>query len=267
MAGLLLAVGAPISQSHGQIINLVDNNSLAQVDVGTSAGMFHWQADGQNQLVQQWFWYRVDGGPNLEQPINAISAPTFFTPDARTLYTSYNNGAYGVEIDYLLTGFSIGSGISDIQETITITNATASPLTMHFFQYSDFDLGDPGNDTIKLGKNIRGLFNEATQSDPLVALTETVVTPGANHGEAAFFNQTLTKLSDGNPDNLNDNLGPVGPGDVTWALQWDMTIPAFSSKGISKDKYLHILNIPEPSTFVLAALGVVGLVLRKRRSF
>ena len=224
--------------------------------------MFNWTADGQNQLVQQWFWFRV--GNNAEASINTISAATFSQPDARSLNSTYDNGAYGVTISYLLTGFSPGSGVSDIAETISIINHTAAPLDFHFFQYSDFDLGGPGNDTIQLGKNLRGQFNEAAQSDPGVALTETVVTPGANHGEAAFFNSTLLKLNNAVADNLSDALGPVGPGDVTWALQWDFSIAPGSSVGISKDKYLHILAIPEPSAIALLAVGA-ALVLRRRR--
>jgi len=120
----LVVGGVGLSQSEAQIITLTHNNSIAQVDTGSQAGMFHWQADGQNQLVQQWFWYRI-GTNSPEAAINTISAPSITTPNARTLYTTYNNGAYGVEIDYLLTGFAPGSGISDVQETITITNATA----------------------------------------------------------------------------------------------------------------------------------------------
>ena len=263
-AGVLF-LGATLRSDAQPVYTLTDQNSTAQIDVSSSSGMFHWDADGQNQLVQQWFWFRVDGGVNYEQPINAIAPYNASQPDNRTLQTTYFNGSYGVQIGYLLTGSAPGSGQSDIQETILITNATASPLVMHFFQYSDFDLGDPGNDTVKLGKNLRGLFNEASQSDPNVALTETVVTPGANRGEAAFVPDTVNKLNDLNPDQLNNNM-TAGPGDVTWALEWDLTINPFSTVGISKDKRLQILNIPEPTTFALGALGILGFVMRKRRA-
>jgi len=222
--------------------------------------MTNWVVDGQNELAQQWFWYRV-GSTGPEQPISAIGAPVFSTPNARTLYTTYNNGSIGVTINYLLTGSSPGSGKSDVSESISITNASAAPIQFHFFQYSDFDLGGPGGDTVQLGRNLRGLFNEADQTDGTVLLTETVVTPGANHGEAAFYNATLVKLSDGNPDTLNDNAGPVGPGNVTWALEWDFTINPGSSVGITKDKYLQV---PEPSVLGLLSVGLLALGLKRR---
>jgi len=123
LATAVVAFLALASSTDAQIVTLVHNNSLAQINVGSSSGMFNWSVDGQNQLAQQWFWYRV-GALGPEQAINSISAPTITTPNARTLYTIYNNGAYGVEVDYQLTGFSAGSGLSDVQETITITNRT-----------------------------------------------------------------------------------------------------------------------------------------------
>jgi len=261
-----LSLNLFVPSSPAQIITLHDQNSSASVNLssgaGNSGGMTNWVVDGQNELAQQWFWYRV-GSSGPEHPISAIGSPLISTPNARTLYTTYNNGSYGVTINYLLTGSSPGSGKSDISESISITNGTASPLQFHFYQYSDFDLGGAGGDTVQLGRNLRGLFNEADQTDGSVLLTETVVTPGANHGEAAFYNATLVKLSDANTDTLNDNAGPVGPGNVTWALQWDFTIAPGSSVGISKDKYLQV-PIPEPSVLGLAAIGLLTWTLRRR---
>lgn len=264
LAGVVcLAFQAIVTQSEAQTYTLTDNNSRVQIDVGTQTGMYTWSVDGQDQLYQQWFWYRV--GTNAEQAISTISAPTVTTNDARTLYTSYNNGQYGVEVDYMLTGFSAGSGISDIGESIRITNCTSAPLEFHFFQYSDFNLGGtPGGDVVQLGKNIQGQFNEAFQQKGTTVLTETVATPGANHGEVAFWAQTLNELNDAVPTTLNDNAGPLGTGDVTWALQWDLTVAAGSSVGISKDKYLVI---PEPGMLLpygLILLGAFHWLLRRR---
>ncbi len=263
---VLTGLSGPTRQSLAAIITLVDNNSVAQINDESSAGMFNWSMDGQNQLAQQWFWYRI--GSNPEAPINTISAPSITTPNARTAYTTYNNGAFSVEVDYSLTGGLPGSGYSDIGESIRINNLTASPLDFHFFQYSDFDLGGtPGGQTIQLGKDLSGThFNEALQTGPGATLDEsiTVAAPGANHGEAAFFNSTLVKLNNGVADNLNDNAGPLGPGDATWALQWDLPIAPGGSVLISKDKYIQ-LAVPEPSVLALISVGLVGLARRRRR--
>src|SRR6476620_2614582 len=121
---LMLAVS-----SQAQIQTLFNNNSFADINPNNQQGMFDWFVDGQNQLFQQWFWYRV--GANPEQAIDTISPPVIQRPDAKTAYITYNNGLFSVEIDYALTGQSAGSGLADIRESIRIHNFTASPLDFH----------------------------------------------------------------------------------------------------------------------------------------
>jgi hypothetical protein len=59
----------------------------------------------------------------------------------------------------------------------------------------------------------------------------------------------------------------MGPGDMTWAFQWDRVIPA-SGPGrtfiISKDKRLNV--VPEPTTmFLLSTAGALALCRRRQR--
>jgi len=264
---LVLAMSSAValcSVSQAQIQTLADNNSTAQINPNSQSGMFNWFVDGQNQLSQQWFWYRVGLAP--EASIDTISAPTIVRPDAKTAYLTYGTAAYSVEVDYILTGQSPGSGQANIRESIRIHNATSNDLDFHFFQYSDFDLMNNANgDNVALGTDLGGKFNEALQTKgPLnsATLSETEVTPGANHGETAFFNTTLVKLNNGVADNLNDNAGPTGPGDVTWALQWDFNIAGGKDALISKQKFLQV---PEPSALALISLGAVAITLHRRR--
>lgn len=256
---------------EAQIVTLEDNNSRALVDVGSSAGMFEWSilmpnGQWQNQLNQQWFWYRI--GNNPEQSVDTIGNAAWTTPNARTLVSTYANNQVSVQIDYLLSGGTTASGVSDIGETITIRNAGATALSFSFFQYSDFNLeGVVGSQQVTLGKNLRGLWNEAYQETipSGFGLTETVTTPGANHGEAALFNSTLLKLTDGVADNLND-VGSSAVGNATWALQWDFYIPVGGSAIISKDKYIRVPAVPEPSVLALVFCGLFGWAIQRRRS-
>ena len=249
------------------VYTLGDNNSFAQIDVTNQRGMFNWSVDGLNVLNQQWFWFRTtSSGPAA--PINTISAPIAWMPygaGGRALTAIYSNPGYNVRVDYLLSGGAMNtSGSSDMGETITVNNTGTNTLSFHLFQYSNFGLSR-AQDTVQLGKNLRGLYNEAIQnSGPGLNLTETVVTPGANHGEAAPIGATLAEMASPAFVTLTDNAGPVGPGDVTWAFEWDLSIVPGGSTVISKDKFVQLSLIPEPSSLLL---GVVGLLVlaRKRR--
>jgi len=267
---LALAAGLLASISQAQIVNLSSGNSTASVNLGTQAGMNSWNINGVNQLNQQWFWVRNDNDPTGQHSLDTL--PHTFTSSANSLSATYMASAYTINISYQLLGGATGGTDwhSEITESISLQNTSGGALNLHFFQYSDFDIGGPGGDTVQLGRNLRGLFNEAAQSDPFAGITETVVTPGANHGEVALQGATLAKLNNAGPDNLNDfdgGPGGLGPGDVTWALQWDLLIPGGSSAIISKDKNLNILVIPEPSSIALIAIGLAGCsIWRRRRS-
>jgi len=154
-----------------------------------------------------------------------------------------------------------GSGLSRINEVVSITNATASAMTFTFFQYSDFDLGGPGGDTVAIGTDTFGRFNEALQTSGPIRLAESQVTPGADRAEANLFPFTITSLDDATVTTLSNVLA-AGPGDATWAFQWNFTIAAGGSVGISKIKDIQI---PEPSSLALMTLGVLACGIYRRQ--
>lgn len=251
---------------HATVTTLTDNNSVASIDPTSQAGLFNWAVQGQNQMYQQWFWYRL--GTGNQHSIDTISAPSIVTSGTRQLSATYAANNFTLSIDYLLTGGSVvapgQNANSAISETVRIQNTSASALDFHFFNYTDFDLGGAGgSDTVQLGRNPLGLFNDAYQQNTLAGSAETVTTPGANRGEADFWNNTLTRLNTIANYNLNNTTGPVGPGDVAWAFQWDLNIAPGGSAIISQDNYLSVM-VPEPSILALLALGGLTCLLRRR---
>jgi hypothetical protein len=237
--------------SQAQIITLTDAGSVARIDAASQAGVYNWTVAGINQLKQQWFWYRV-GTSGPEQSINTISAPTVTLTSANQANVLYGNSTFSVDITYVLTGNTDSSGLN---ESIRIINNTAANLDFHLFQYLDFDLGgQAGGQSVV----VNATAARATQTllGSLARGSETA-SPNANHREAALFAQTLNSLNDANPTTLNDVL-TSGPGDVTFAFQWDYTIAAGGSRLISK-----IVTVPEPSALALMALGLVAFTLRR----
>lgn len=248
--------------ANAAVVQLIDQNATATVD--TDVGMNSWTVAGISNLSLQGFWYRT-AGMNREFNIGTLAltgiAQTDTNPfvDARndTLALQYTGAGFTIEPSWHLRGGVGASFSSDIAETIAIHNTGNAVLDISFFQYSDFDLGgtiqDQSVEFVGAGNNT------ARQTDIGFAMNETVVTPAPSRWQADFFPTILNGLNDGVLTDLNNNAGPVGPGDLTWAYQWNFSIPVGGSVIISKDKAL----VPSPGS--LALLGLAGLAAGRRR--
>jgi len=252
-AVLLASVILPLSTAGAAVYTLTDANSSSIVDTGP-AGMTKWTVDGINNLNRQAFWFRV-GATGGETNLGSLPLISAIQTSPDYLRLTYQGGSFNVEVKYTLTGGSLGSGTSDIGESIKITNTSASPLDFHFFQYVNLHLmGQAINDSVQISGG-----NTAIQTLGAAFVSETSGVPYPSRYEVGFAPTTLNSLMDGSPTTLNNLAGPVGPDDLTWAFQWDRTIAAGGSFNISKDKYL----VPEPATLSLLALG--GLAVLRRR--
>jgi hypothetical protein len=262
LAALLAAMVATSASPGYAAVVLTDHNSTVTIDPESESGTYSWVIDGTDQLYQQWFWYRV-GQQDGEHSIDTLGTPTVTNPDPTIAIITYSTAQLEVRLTYMLTGGALGSGQSDLAETIRIWNKGGSAIDFHFFQYSDFDLdGTASGDTLAFCN-----ANTVCQVGESTALSETVVTPAPSHHEGAFYPSILSQLSDGAPTTLSDlpALGvTLGPGDATWAFQWDEVIAAGSTFIISKDKAMR--EIPEPCALVLwCGLGGLGMLIARRQ--
>ncbi len=254
LAAALTLVVAP---ARAEIV-LTDLNSTATIDPLSQAGMNSWTVDGTNQMYQQWFWYRI-GATGGEASIDTLGTPTVtqFLGDRGVTIDYSQAGGLDISVLYILTGGNAGSHVSDIAETIRISNNSSNALDFHFFQYSDFDLnGVEGGQTVQVGAD----KNSFMQTGNGVVVSETVVTPRPSLYEANYYANTLGALNLGGPTTLNDT-GFAGPGDVTWAFEWDVNLAPNGSFTISKDKNLAAA-VPEPATIL--AFGTILLVVGRK---
>lgn len=266
-ATVLLCLAGPV---QGITVDLQDLNSTARFDLDDVVrnGLVSWQVDGVEQVYQQWFYYRIgDTGP--EQNVSSLGLTGYKVTDVNE-YTGNDtlslwftvDGNFKINLTFSLTGGGAGSYKADMQETVKVTNLSSSSKDFHIFQYCDFDLGGTPNDDVV--SVIGG--NSAYQVDTHFITSETVVNHLPTHYEAGAFDTTLQKLLDQGPTTLNDQAN-AGPGDVTWAFQWDFTLGTGLENTyiISKDK--NFGHMPEPLTVLgtCIGLGSLGAYLRRRR--
>jgi hypothetical protein len=274
---------------------LADGTSYLNIDVYSQATVYDWFVDepvtGQSidHLKELSNWYRVDdpiSGPGPETSVSTlnilsqVATNTNADPQLDTLNVLYGDplNRFQMRIIYNITDGGLGSGQSQLDEDISIFNLSFSDdLSIHVFEYVDLDLHNtPGDDIIQL-TGPGSLYQHDSQTDYAGTFE-------ADRYELNYYPNTVNKLMDGNTDILNDaggsGAGPIGPDDVTWALQWDFvgpppgtppgfrySIPPRTTAYIHKEGILHMyyVAVPEPTSAVLASLGGVTLLLSWRR--
>lgn len=250
---------------------LQHNNSIVNIDPNAgpgmdyAVGMYDWCIDDTDidHLNSQWFWYRI-GNQLREYSLNKLSNPNVTWASPNALSIAYQSDIAKITIDYLLQGGLAGSKSASMLETITIKNiSTTDILNIQFFQYNDFDLLNDLND-FDYPNNDSGRIvgsDEIVQYDSAIMLREKILQSIPDYWGISswYLNSIFDELEDDNIDKLNNTLAILGPTDISFAWQWDFSIPVGESEQIIKSKSIN--PIPEPSTNMLLSLGFFGLGL------
>ena len=263
--GLAISAGT-LAQASEIPVTLTDNNSTVQVYSQSDAGIASWTVNGVNQINREWFWYRVGtaSSSNPERSIDTLTATDNTVTGNNRLHLAFaQSGQFTIGLSYLLTGGAAGTGSSDLGLMIRVTNTSAQALSFSLFQLADFDLlGSASGDTVQAGRDLHGLYNEVLQQKGTTGLFEAVNSPGANMAQVDIHPAIYNLLTNGQGDDLNNTTGPIGPGNVEWASEWNAVIAPGGVFTISDDQYIQV---PEPATLCLLALGRLPLMRRRKK--
>lgn len=257
--------------SNALAYTLVDGSSSAEFDPTSASGMTSWIVGGANHLTSQSFWTRTQLDTQ-EYPLSAYNISSSQV-DANTVTANYSasTGAYAYSAKVTYDLFSLGASQAQIQESIYLKNLGAEPITLSFYQYNNFDLGaNGGGDYGRILTNSSGMFSVAQSVEPGVSSiledAEVQVNPASVNAQVAYFDTILSTLTDGDVDPLSNYVGPLGPGNIEFAFQWNFTLAPGEDTTISKLKTLDVTLIPEPTTASLAMAALGLLAVRKFRN-
>lgn len=263
---IVACVLASLCVSHSAMaqMQLTEENSTVNIVTNSQAGMNSWTIDGQNVLDQQWFWYRVGNDPTGQHSLDTLPA-TYTSIDAADVGASFTGATFVVSATFSLVGSPSGDGTSDMSIQFKVKNTSGSSTAFHFYEYSNFVLGGAPGDTVQFLNS-----NAVSQVGSLGSVYENTAATGGSgfaapmHHEADVVFNTLNKLNSGSPQVLNDSTN-AGPGDVTWAFEWDLPIAGGGTSQFSKD--ISIV-VPEPSTWLLVGMAatMIGLFARRKRT-
>jgi hypothetical protein len=239
--------------ASGSVTLLSDGNSSLLIDSGTQAGVNTWTIDNVDALFQRWFWYRV-GTTGPELSLETLGTPTL-DPDTAALKVIYANSQLKVTLNYSLTGGGLGTGQSDLNVGITVKNLTGSAMALSFFDYANATLS-AGADTAVV--QYPGHIVQTAGSSQM----DLVSTLTPSHSEVGLTTSTRDSLNNGSATQLADNLS-AGPGDATAAFEWDLNLAAGGSKTWGE---AMSMQVPEPATLTLLAMGGLVLLRGRRRA-
>lgn len=236
-------------------LTLTNNNSSIAVDPHSVFGLFSWTVDGVEHMFEEWFWFRIEGATS-ESSLHTL--PLLVHEQASGIDLAFSDSFMRVDLSYALAGGPAGSGVSTIRELIRLSNVGPRALSLSWFMETDFDVNDTPDDDFALGDTAG-----VTQTDSSGISASGAASRRPSAFQIAPSPMLFEALNDGAVTNFANSGGPFGPGDASFAYQWDLTIPAGASTTMEVTKTI----VPEPGTAVLfsASVGLFCAYCMRRR--
>lgn len=172
-------------------------NSTVRIDPTSQAGNFDWIVESYDQMGQSGYYFRI-GDTGLATAFSAMGPATVDQVHSTYAIVNYTGEQFDAAIHYVLYASPVGSGMSDLSETVVITNKTTGILeNFHLFEFIDFDLAGSTTGAV-------------------------AVNPGPSHAQGGDPTSLLSALNTTSGLNLNDSFAPSP--DFAIAFQWDMDL-------------------------------------------
>jgi hypothetical protein len=177
-----------------------------------------------DHVFASWWYYRILGDNYERRFPSTPTSQTYLDSTATINWSNVDGRGFAARLAIALR--DVGGSQSVTAKVMTITNNTASSMTIDIFNYIDIDLaGTAGSDaaTLVLPNEYIRVTEGSTFADfrGVGANAYEVRTYAANLRGALHDTTTLT--------NLNNTGLPFTPGDFTGAFQWQFSIPAGDS--------------------------------------
>ncbi len=265
---------AAVGQAFADILTADDGGWSITVDTqrqirgneGTPTdGLVNWKDPSGYDYVYQDTWFGRNSTATSEGPLSSLSLiSSSKLASNKILLNLWDRASLHFDLSYELNGSGLSSSIF---ERLTLTNNGRDPLALSIFKYADFDLcyGYSAHNDDYAFANTSGItqydaFSVAnvmpTSSLPDAFQISVVGSPGS----------IISSLNDGGITNLNNTGSPYGPGDASFAFQWNLRLDPDRAYTIENRKTLT--TTPEPvSTILFLAGGALfgGRLLVKRR--
>jgi PEP-CTERM motif len=265
-AAVVLGTAMPASAAS---FTLLDGNSRIGLD--DRNGITTWFVDGgRDNVFLSNLYYRVgDSGPE-QNLLGGLGVPAASQAAANALELTFTGPGITAVLSYELRGWADGSGRSRLTRSLAFTNTSDSPLDLHLFDYSDFDIKffQPAQRDQSVATST-GRIITTSADQPYRIVTRVEAAP--DHFQIADFFTMYTRFFvdlDG-PTQLTDSPGigqpfPVPAGDNAFAFQWDRLLGAGETFRIAHVS--DFMPIAEPASLALFGLGLAGLgALHRRR--
>lgn len=255
-----LVASLAVMAGSAYAVTLTDLNSTLDLNL-TTAIHNNWDVDGQGvSLFESRYFLRVGGGTN--DPVAALGGNTNSVLAPNVARVGFAGAGVQFELTSILKGGAAGSFSSGHAEVVRISNLTGAPITVSLFQYNDFDLNSTaGGDRAMLTSPVGMMQWEGT------AMVNQNVTARVAPRWMIGSWPTVGAFIAGTTNNLPNATSPLGPGDMTYAWQWEVTLAPARTPGstfvMSSDKVFQ--TVPEPASMLALGAGLAAVAARRRR--